>query len=176
VDSEDDLQPLVFSTFDDAKRALRLFTGVMRSCEVNKQLMAHRAAGGFLTVTELADTLVRSEGLSFRLAHRLVHAAVESLGEYDSEKMVATVQKLAGEIIGRPLRTNPTILLEALDAEHFVAIRAIPGGPAPETVRAHIAEMRSEQTKIASWISLKNQSQAEFPKRIENAKAEILAK
>jgi argininosuccinate lyase len=176
VDSEDDLQPLVFSTFDDAKRALRLFAGVMRSCEVNKQLMARRAAGGFLTVTELADTLVRSEGLSFRLAHRLVHAAVEAIGEYDSESMIATVQRLAEEIIGRPLRTSPTVLREALDAEHFVAIRKIRGGPAAETVRAEIAEMRGEQAKITSWVSLKSQSQAEFPKRIESAKAAILAK
>jgi argininosuccinate lyase len=153
-----------------------LFAGVMRSCKVNEQLMARRAAGGFLTVTELADTLVRSEGLSFRLAHRLVHAAVEALGEYDSESMIATVQKLAEEIIGRPLRTSPTVLREALNAEHFVAIRKIRGGPAPETVRAEIAEMRGEQAKITSWISLKNQSQAEFPKRIESAKAAILAK
>jgi argininosuccinate lyase len=176
VDSEDDLQPLVFSAFDDGKRALKLFAGVVRSCEVNKQQMARRAASGFLTVTELADTLVRNEGLSFRLAHRLVHTAVEALGEYDSESMVATVQKLAREIIGRPLRTSPNVLREALDAEHFVAIRGIPGGPAPETVRTQIAEMRGEQAKTASWISLKNQSQAEFPKGIERAKAAILAK
>src|SRR6185437_11093313 len=38
VDSEDDLQPLVFSAFEDAVRALRLFAGVMRHCEVNKEL------------------------------------------------------------------------------------------------------------------------------------------
>jgi argininosuccinate lyase len=119
---------------------------------------------------------VRSEGLSFRLAHRLVHAAVEELGEYESESMIATVQKLAEEIIGRPLRTSPTVLREALDAEHFVAIRKIRGGPAPETVRAEIATMRGEQAEITSWISLKNQSQGEFPKRIESAKGAILAK
>jgi argininosuccinate lyase len=153
-----------------------LFAGVVRSCEVNKQQMARRAAGGFLTVTELADTLVRNEGLSFRLAHRLVHAAVEKLGEYDSENMIATVQELAVEIIGRPLSTGTNVLREALDAEHFVAIRGIPGGPAPETVRTQITELRGEQGKTASWISLKNQSQAEFPKGIERAKAAILAK
>jgi argininosuccinate lyase len=176
VDSEDDLQPLVFSTFEDAGRALRLFAGVTRHCEVNKEQMASRARAGFLTVTELADTLVRTEGLSFRLAHRLVHAAVKSVGHYDQERMVAAVQKLAAEIIGRPLRTHADALREALDPEHFVAIRRIPGGPAPEVVREQIAIMRGRQEKMKHWISLKNQSETQFPKRIAEAKAAILAK
>ncbi|PYY19782.1 MAG: argininosuccinate lyase [Acidobacteria bacterium] len=176
VDSEDDLQPLVFSVFQDATRALKLFAGVMRGCQVNKEQMARRARSGFLTVTELADTLVRSEGLSFRLAHRLVHAAVQKLGEYDTEAMVAAVQDLAGEIVGRPLRTGANILRQALDPEHFVAIRKIPGGPAQETLRAQILVMRREQETMNSWISLKRQKQSEYPKRIESAKAIILCK
>jgi argininosuccinate lyase len=176
VDSEDDLQPLVFSTFEDASRALRLFAGVMRHCEVNREHMASRAREGFLTVTELADTLVRTEGLSFRLAHRLVHAAVESIVDYDRERMVEAVQRLAVEIIGGPLRTDIDTLREALDPEHFVAIRKIPGGPAPEIVRAQIAVMRSYQEKMKSWISLKNQSETQFPKRLAEASAAILAK
>jgi argininosuccinate lyase len=176
VDSEDDLQPLVFSTFEDAGRALRLFAGVIRHCEVNAEQMAARARAGFLTVTELADTLVRSEGLSFRLAHRLVHAAVESVGEYHQERMVAAVQKLAAEIIGRPLRTDIASLREALDPEHFVAIRKIPGGPSPDVVRAQIAAMRGEQEQMNSWILSKAEGEAQFPKGIAQAKAAILAK
>jgi argininosuccinate lyase len=176
VDSEDDLQPLVFSTFEDAGKALRLFSGVIRHCEVNREQMASRARTGFLTVTELADTLVRTEGLSFRLAHRLVHAAVESVGEYDQERMIAAVQRLAAGVIGRPLRTDADPLRQALDPEHFVAIRKITGGPAPDVVRAQIDAMRGEQEKMNSWISLKTQSEAQFPKRIADAKAAILAK
>jgi argininosuccinate lyase len=176
VDSEDDLQPLVFSAFEDAGRALRLFAGVIRHCEVNREQMASRARASFLTVTELADTLVRTEGLSFRLAHRLVRAAVESVGEYNPEKMVAAVQKLAVDIIGRPLRTDVGTLREALDPEHFVAIRKIPGGPAPDVVRSQIAAMRGEQERMNSWILSKAQSEAQFPKGIAKAKAAILAK
>src|SRR5579864_113357 len=71
-DSEDDLQPLVFLMFADAQRALRLLAGAMRSAEVDRARLASRAARDFLTVTELADTLVRNEGLSFRQAHDLV--------------------------------------------------------------------------------------------------------
>src|SRR6266436_6805328 len=42
-DSEDDLQPLVFTLFADAHRALRLLAGALRSAEVDTLLMAERA-------------------------------------------------------------------------------------------------------------------------------------
>jgi argininosuccinate lyase len=176
VDSEDDLQPLVFSAFEDAHRALKLFAAVVRGCQVNKQEMARRAGTGFLTVTELADTLVRREGLSFRMAHRLVRSAVQKLGEYDADAMVAAVQELAQEIVGRPLRTGAEVLRQALDPEHFVAIRSIPGGPSPATLRAQILVMRNEQKAMDSWITLKKREQGEYPKRIEKAKTIILSK
>jgi len=176
VDSEDDLQPLVFSTFADADKALRLFAGVMRHCDVNKEQMASRARKGFLTVTELADTLVRTEGLSFRLAHRLVQGAVEFVGEYDQETMVGAVQELAPGIIGRPLRTDTGVLRQALDPENFVAVRRIVGGPAPEVVREQIEAIGIEQEKMNSWISLKVQSETQFPRRISNDKAAVLAR
>lgn len=175
VDSEDDLQPLVFSAFEDAQRALKLFARVVRGCQVNKEEMARRARTSFLTVTELADTLVRSEGLSFRLAHRLVHAAVQELGEYEVDAMVAAVRGLAPEIIGRPLRTGEAVLSQALDPEHFVAVRSIPGGPAPETLTAQLRVMRREQEAMDDWISLRERAQNEYPQRIKRAKARILS-
>jgi argininosuccinate lyase len=175
VDSEDDLQPLVFSAFEDAHRALRLFAGVIRHCEVNREHMARRAQGNFLTVTELADTLVRNEGVSFRKAHRLVHAAVEAVGEYDRERMLLAIQRLAQEVLGHPLQTSPDTLRQSLDAEHFVVIRKVPGGPAPEAVRVEIQKMRVEQSQISDWISAKTQQQLAYPKGIERAKDLILS-
>jgi argininosuccinate lyase len=174
VDSEDDLQPLVFSMFSDAYRALKLFAGLMRHCEVNREHMALRAQGDFLAVTELADTLVRREGLSFRLAHRLVHGAVVTCGKYDRERMVDEVMHLAPEILGRALNLQRKVLLEALDAEHFVAVREIPGGPAPKAVLAEIEVARREMAEAAKWVSDKQQQEFAFPKKIENAKREVI--
>ena len=174
VDSEDDLQPLVFSMFRDATRALRLFAGVMRHCEVDRDHMANRAQGDFLSVTELADTLVRREGLSFRMAHRLVHTAVVACGKYDRERMIGEVIRLAPEIIGRSLGVSRTVLLEALDARHFVAIREIPGGPAPKAVHAAINVARREMNAAANWVKEKREQERAFPQKIEKAKRELL--
>jgi argininosuccinate lyase len=174
VDSEDDLQPLVFAMFEDAYRALRLFAGVIRNCEVNRDHMAHKAQASFLTVTELADTLVREESLSFRLSHHLVRLAVAATGQYDPERMIENLQRLAPDILGRSLRTPVELLREALDAEHFVKIRSIPGGPAPETVLKEIKTVKRETEEMASWVADKREQQSAYRARIERAKARVL--
>src|SRR5689334_3259723 len=71
VDTEDDLQPLVFSMFRDATRAVRLVAAAMTTAEFDAARLEARAADGWTTLTELADTLVRDHGLPFRKAHQI---------------------------------------------------------------------------------------------------------
>ena len=170
VDSEDDLQPLVFTMTADALRALRLLAGVVAGCEVNVARMAERANADFLSVTELADTLVRSEQMSFRDAHHIVSAAVRSLrGHYSAEAMVDAV------LSARPLRTPRAVLLKALDPVNFVAVRRIPGGPALEPVTDAIREAESEIAAVEAWLASKNALLEAYPKRIVEARQSLLA-
>ncbi len=128
VDVEDDLQPLVFTAFDDARRALRLLTGVLGGVEVDRERLLRLAGQKFLTASELADTLVREEGLSFGQAHRLIQQAV---------KRSENEEDLLRHLMAQGLRTSEAKLRRALDPENFVAVRGIVGGPAPaETARA----------------------------------------
>jgi argininosuccinate lyase len=112
-DSEDDIQPLVFTMTSSARRTLRLLAGILAEAEFQTGRMAEQAAADFLTVTELADTLVRSENLSFRSAHHLVSEAVKRLkGAYTVRGMATAVLDLAPAIAGRPL----VLPLEELEA------------------------------------------------------------
>ena len=69
VDTEDDLQPLVASMFDDATRAVTLVAAAMATAEFNRERMAERARLGWITVTELADTLTREHQVPFKKSH-----------------------------------------------------------------------------------------------------------
>lgn len=150
-DSEDDLQPLAFTMFGDARRSLRLLAGLLRTADVNRAKLAERAAADFLTVTELADTLVRREGMSFREAHAMVARAVEASGEDDRASAIA------GVLLGQnpELGLSPTDIERALDPENFVRVRRVVGGPAPEVVGEALGRARVEQAKIAEWIHAK---------------------
>ena len=172
VDSEDDLQPLVFSMCADTSRALRLFAGLMSHAEVDREEMCRKATGSFLTVTELADTLVREEAISFRAAHSLVAAAVEATGrEYSPARMAAEIERLAPKTIGRELRKQQEVWLRALDPEHFVRIRRVAGGPAPEAVQAQIANGKKEQAEAQEWLDAKCELLDGYPHLLREAAA-----
>ena len=160
--------PLVFSATDDAARALVLFAGVMDACEVMTDRMAERAASDFLTVTELADSLVRREGVNFRAAHHLVSATVKALaGKYSASAMAATVEALAPAHFGRPLQISHEDLLQALDPRHFVNIRNIPGGPSPEALRPALRLAHEHLSETRSWIGEKASALEAYPARIK---------
>lgn len=186
VDSEDDLQPLVFSCFADAIRALKLFAGLMCQAEFQRERMERRAQGDFLTVTELADTLVREEQFSFRVAHQLVHAAVLDLqgnglqkddqqGAYDAERMVQAIRRLAPKIAGRELKISSESLRVALDARNFVNIRRVRGGPAPEQTTREIKSAKEELQEHRRWLHDKNELLELYPERMRREASRLMA-
>jgi argininosuccinate lyase len=147
----------------------------MGGCEVNTVRMAERAAADFLTVTELADTLVRREGVSFREAHHLVSAAVRELrGSYSVQAMIDAVAALAPLHIGRALGISREDLLEALDPHHFVAIRHLPGGPAPHAVAAALDLAEADLAETERWIVEKSAALVAYPVRIKSGYHELL--
>ncbi|HYV63844.1 MAG TPA: argininosuccinate lyase [Bryobacteraceae bacterium] len=148
-DSEDDLQPLVFTMFADARRALLLLAGALKTAQVDTAVMADRARRDFLTVTELADTLVRREGLSFREAHALVSEAVRACGPRDDPSSLAEALRKS-----RPaLQLTQQEIERCLDPEHFVQVRNVRGGPAPEQTSAELERAAAEQGHIKDWIA-----------------------
>ena len=85
VDTEDDLQPLVASMFDDATRAVTLVAAAMASAMFNRERMAERARLGWITVTELADTLTRDHGVPFKTSHAIASRFVAEAGRRPGE-------------------------------------------------------------------------------------------
>jgi argininosuccinate lyase len=140
VDTEDDLQPLIYQSFDNARRALRLLAGVLPGVQVDAERLRKRAGENFLTVTELADTLVRQAGLPFGKAHEIVHRAV---------KNSRNEEELLQAILAEGLLDEAT-LRRALDPVNFVAIRIsfatsfwTTSAPARTAARAHALSLRS---------------------------------
>lgn len=127
-DGEDTLQPLLDLAFVDAGRALSLVTGVLGEATFHTERMRERAGQAFLTVTELADTLVREAGLSFHDAHALVASAVHAAVTDDPVPLARAVQQRLAE---QGICIEEATLTEALSPEQFIARRTVLGGPAP---------------------------------------------
>jgi argininosuccinate lyase len=169
-DNEDDLQPLVFSAFRDGIRAWKLFGAVLAAGEINRERLRRRAACGLMTVTELADTLVRREGISFPAAHQLVAHAVEATGEERTpERLVAELKRLVAERTGPPFQSTEKEWLEALDPGYFVRVRQVPGGPAPAEVGRQIERARQENQAVLAWLEEKLGLLAHYRERLQQA-------
>ncbi|MGI8544021.1 MAG: argininosuccinate lyase [Aridibacter sp.] len=154
-DVEDDLQPLIYSAMRDAKRAVALFASTLESAEFNLDILKKRASENFITVTELADTIVRKENLPFSISHKIVGKSVKDALEQNSEVTYEILQNASEEILGRRLSMSEEETKAALSAENFVNIRTIYGGTAPvETKRALKIEREKEESDT-NWFSEK---------------------
>ncbi len=152
VDTEDDLQPLVFRSFKDATRATALVAAAMRGAEFNSERMADRAAMGLITVTELADTLVRERSLPFRSAHGIATAFVRLKGPSETLSDVDALAKASEEVLGTRIAYPAQRLAEVLSPRHFVSVRTTPGGPAPGETGLALGESHARLQDDRAWL------------------------
>ncbi len=115
--------------------SLRVMSGIVDTMQVKSDRMAAAAHVGFITATELADTIVRDAGISFRTAHQIVG----TLARNGQKPTLDQIDSIANRIIGKKLSElglTQASLDKALDPEQNIQIRCIRGGPAPkETLR-----------------------------------------
>ena len=154
-DVEDDLQPLIYSAIRDANRAVALFAGTLQSATFKLETLNKRAGENFITVTELADTIVRRENLSFRIAHKIVGNCVKTAISQNSEITHEILQTAAREVLGGEISLSAEDLQKTLSPENFVAIRTIYGGTAPEETRRALAVEREYESVDESWFTEK---------------------
>lgn len=151
-DVEDDLQPLNFSAVRDAIRAVSLLANTLAAAEFDVDLLRQRAGENFISVTELADTLVRSNGLSFKLAHAIVADCVAAATSSDQPINHAMLQAAAQSRLGHELDMSEDALATALSADNFVRVRSIHGGPAPQTTQSAWSTLQRSQARDQQWL------------------------
>ena len=180
VDTEDDLQPLVFSMFLDATRAVNLMAAAMRTADFDAEELEARAADGWTTLTELADVLVRDHGLPFRTAHRIVARLVPARQRRGSGRdhagkgegggaprpLAERLAEASAEVLGAPLNYSEAALAEILSPTHFVRVRKTPGGPAPEETADAVSLSLAELEADRSWWTNTTRALSESERRL----------
>jgi len=153
VDTEDDLQPLVFVMFRDATRAVRLVASAMTTAEFDAAKLEARAADGWTTLTELADTLVRDQSLPFKTAHAIAQRLIAAHHREPNRPLVELLADASKEFGRAPLSYSAAELAHVLSPRHFVDVRATPGGPAPEETARAAKTSRQQLAADEAWWS-----------------------
>ena len=145
VDTEDDLQPLVVAAFRDTVRGVRLVAAALSDAEFDVARMRDRSRAGWVTTTELADTLVREHGLPFSAAHAIAARVIEVREQHPEKPLAPAVAEASEAIAGRRLAISDATLVQVMSPEHFVNVRETPGGPGPHAIARALSEARLNQ-------------------------------
>ena len=173
VDTEDDLQPLVFAMFRDATRAVKLVASAMTTAEFDAARLEARAADGWTTLTELADTLVRDHGLPFRSAHAIASRLVAAQQLEPQRPLAQLLAEASRQVLGSPLSYSDAELATILSARHFVAVRKTLGGPAPEETARAAKASRQLLDADESWWTAATNALAEAERRLSTVSAAL---
>jgi argininosuccinate lyase len=146
-----ELTPHLWRGVQDTKESLRLLIDMLSSATFDTERMKEEAGKGFSTATELADMLVRAYGLPFRTAHTIVGRAVQK-GNLSLSTLEEAAQDVGGGISLKEKGLTQQIIDDALDVPGSIAVRKVPGGPAPFAVRIALDERRKQLDADSSDI------------------------
>ena len=154
VDTEDDLQPLVFSMFRDATRAVKLTAAALATAEFDVgHLEATRRRG-----LDDADRARRHADAGPRVAVsrrtrdlqpvwcRRAHASRTGRCRRSSSRFLRNC-------CGRPITYTDEALARILSPRHFVNVRRTLGGPAPDVTSLASRAAREKLDADRAWHS-----------------------
>jgi argininosuccinate lyase len=145
-DSEGEVQQLGYAAFERGARVLQLLTALIPACRVNADRVRRTTDAACITITELADTLVRDEGLTFRAAHEVAASTAKAViaeGAALGDGFAAFSAAFEA-LTGRPPGLDAAAFRTAVAPETFVARRDRIGGPAAAALGHALAGYAAE--------------------------------
>lgn len=140
-DLQEDKEP-VFHASDTAQLCLSVFTAMLRTITVRRDVMERAVGDGFMEATDLADYLVY-KGVPFRDAHHIVGETVRYC--------IGVGKTLTALSLDEFRRFCPEVeedVFDALQIETILARRCQPGATAPAQVRVALVEARKRLADI----------------------------
>ena len=155
-DSEGEVQQVGYAAFDRGARVLELLTALIPACRINADRVRKTTDAACITITELADTLVRDEGLTFRAAHEIAAQTAKAViadGVPLRAGFVAFSRAFEAATARAPAM-DEAAFKTAVAPEMFVARRDRLGGPAEPALTAalthYAARAKAERDACAT--------------------------
>jgi len=167
------LEPVALDT---AVGSTKVMAGAVATLTPKRDVMLKNLRKGFTTATDLADTLVRNHGISFRQAHDIiVEVVIKALEEEKNAEEIGPemIAKASEKIIGRRIDVSIEELTSALDLNQNLLGRSTTGGPAPESVRKMIANRKKSLTEQEKRHSERLERIREALQKLDSAEARI---
>jgi argininosuccinate lyase len=147
-DLQEDKEAL-FAAHDQVANMVSVAAGAIRLAQFNAERLRSAASDPALLATEAADYLVR-KGVPFRQAHDIVGRVLR-----EAEKQNVSWTALPLETLKKLSPSFEADFVNSLSGDAALAAKKVPGGTAPESVRAAIADLEARLNKKASKTGAK---------------------
>lgn len=175
-DSEGEVQQAGYAAFETGGRMLALFAAFLPQCSINAACVRRNADAACITITELADSLVRSDGMSFRQAHGIAAATARAVLS-DGVPLTDGFEHFATAFeakLGRPTTLTGQTFQRVVSLEYFVAVRNRPGGPAPDALDAAFAHYEKKSDESPMEIRWNSDTRKSVETTLETAFAQLM--
>jgi argininosuccinate lyase len=147
-DLQEDKEAL-FAAYDQVANMVSVAAGAIRLAKFNAERLRSAASDPALLATEAADYLVR-KGVPFRQAHDIVGKVLR-----EAEKQNVSWTALPLESLKKISPSFEADFVNSFSVDAALAAKKVPGGTAPESVRAAIADLEARLNKKASKTGAK---------------------
>src|SRR6267143_3276752 len=147
-DLQEDKEAL-FAAHDQVTDMLAVATGALASTKFNTDRLKTAASNPALLATEAADYLVH-KGIPFRQAHDIIGKVLR-----EAEKQNISWTALPLETLKKISPVFEADFAKSLSVDAALAAKKVPGGTAPECVRAAIADLEGRLNKKATKTGAK---------------------
>ncbi len=147
-DLQEDKEAL-FAAQDQVEDMLAVAAGALATTKFNVERLRAAAANPALLATEAADHLVR-KGVPFRQAHDIIGKVLR-----EAEKQNVSWTALPIETLQKISSSLQADFVNSLSVDAALAAKNVPGGTAPESVRAATADLEARLHKKATKTGAK---------------------
>lgn len=176
-DAEHDTHDMGHQAFATANRVLDLYTAMLPALSINADRVAENIRRSCATITELADSVVRIENLSFRQAHEISSSVARAVIAKDGDLARDGYEPFA-EAFNKTADRTSTIdakqFAKIVSAEHFVAVRERFGGPGNNTLGNSLNNYRKMLKTLTNQLLDDKQHQAKSKALLQDKFQELL--
>jgi len=162
-DSETEVQVAGHKAFESGTRLIKLLNEFIAAVQIDEERVNKHIGESCATITEIADSIARFEGISFKDAHEVAASMAQRAIELDVSLDAFDFREFAGIYkwhTGKVTKISAERLAEIASPGHFIAVRKITGGPAIPAFEASLKKY------TAAAISQSNENVAFFERLI----------
>lgn len=154
---------------NEATQMYEQLTRALESIIIQKDVLREKVDGDYSTMTELAELLLREEGVPFRVGHQVaseLSAYGRESGKRPMDLTYSEVSTVYQRVTGETLSLSNESVQQAFNSLEFIRSRQGIGGPQPAETKRMLKANQRNANETNAWVNTERE-------RLQRASADL---